>query len=47
MNLENAPIDITKMAASIGNLGGKVALITGKFLMFSFIYIDIKLFLIE
>ncbi|XP_053396509.1 3-oxoacyl-[acyl-carrier-protein] reductase FabG-like [Mercenaria mercenaria] len=29
MNAENTPIDISKMAASIGNLGGKVALITG------------------
>lgn len=29
MNFENTPIDTAKMAASIGNLGGKVALITG------------------
>lgn len=29
MNVENTPIDFSNMAASFGNLGGKVALITG------------------
>ncbi|WAR09285.1 TRN2-like protein [Mya arenaria] len=29
MNFENVPLDIDKMAASIGNLAGKVALVTG------------------
>jgi len=30
MSFETTPIDIDKMAASIGNLTGKVALITGE-----------------
>lgn len=39
MNVEGTPVDVSNMAASLGNLGGKVALITGTLHLDIYFYI--------